>query len=169
MQTINCIRLNVHVTPVIWISILLLKAYNDNLMIIKLKICSKRTHHHDSVHVRSVQTRALPTGVRVRQGQIFTVNASVATVFKCAKNKNLINYLLVNSSYTSCVNILITYKSFRYLIVIVCKFILQSILFIISFTMKNEEQAMSLLHVSPISALAQEISSHLNGNELSKQ
>lgn len=164
MQTINCIRLNVHVTPVIWISILLLKACNDNLMIIKLKICSKRTHHHDSVHARSVQTRALPTGVRVRQGQIFTVNASVATVFKCAKNKNLINYLLSNSSYIStfCVNILITYKSFRYLIVIVCKFILQSILFIISFTMKNEEQAMSLLHESPISALVQEIrSSHI--------
>lgn len=27
--------------------------------------------------------------------------------------------------------------------------------------MKNEEQAMSLLHVSPISALVQEISSHI--------
>lgn len=85
-------------------------------MIIKLKSCSKRTHHHDSVHVRSVQTRALPTGVRVRQGQIFTVNASVATVFKCAKNKNFINYLPVIPFYIStfCVNILITYKSFRY-------------------------------------------------------
>lgn len=81
-----------------------------------MKICSKRTHHHDSVHVRSVQPRALPTGVRVPQGQIFTVNASVATMFKCAKNKNLIHEISLNPFYIStlCINTLITYKSFRY-------------------------------------------------------
>lgn len=79
-------------------------------------MCSKRTHHHDSVHVRSVQTRALPTRVRILQGQIFTVNASVATMFKCAKNKNFIHEIPLNPFYTStfCINTLITYKSFRY-------------------------------------------------------